>query len=98
MANESHLSLLKRGVEAWNQWRKQNPRVMPGPGEAFRPDELLSAAHLSGANLSGMDLNGANLSAAHLSRANLSRADLSMAGLSGANPAGLVAFDSTETK
>ena len=34
MANESHLSVLKQGVEAWNQWRQQNFDVEPDLREA----------------------------------------------------------------
>ena len=33
MANPEHLAKLKEGVEAWNKWRKDNPkikRVYPG--------------------------------------------------------------------
>ncbi|HZO75777.1 MAG TPA: hypothetical protein VFB60_26490 [Ktedonobacteraceae bacterium] len=29
MANEEHLSTLKQGVEAWNQWRRMNPLTCP---------------------------------------------------------------------
>ena len=26
MANEEHLRILKQGVDAWNQWRKDHPK------------------------------------------------------------------------
>jgi len=29
MANEEHVALLKRGVDAWNAWRLKNPDVVP---------------------------------------------------------------------
>ncbi len=29
MANKEHLAILKQGVDAWNNWRKQDPDVMP---------------------------------------------------------------------
>jgi len=64
MANEEHLAILKKGVEEWNTWRKENPYV--------RPD--LSAANLRMADLSGADLRGVHLIYADLSGANLSRA------------------------
>jgi len=27
--NAEHLQILKRGVEAWNKWREQNPEIHP---------------------------------------------------------------------
>jgi len=75
MANEEHLKILKRGVEAWNQWRHANPTIQLD----------LSEANLSQANLSGADLRVADLRVADLSGAHLSRADLRGANLSGAN-------------
>ncbi len=29
MVNPEHLEILKQGVEAWNQWRENNPDVEP---------------------------------------------------------------------
>jgi hypothetical protein len=29
MANEEHLAILRKGVEAWNAWRKENPDIRP---------------------------------------------------------------------
>jgi hypothetical protein len=71
MANEEHLALLKQGVEAWNEWKANNPDI--------RPD-------LSFATGNGITIRGAKLSGVDLSRANLSRADLSRADLIGAKP------------
>ena len=85
MANEEHLAVLKRGVEAWNQWRQKNPEVRPDLGRAKLARANLRGADLSGADLSGADLSGADLSGANLTWADLSRADLSGADLSGAN-------------
>jgi TIR domain/Pentapeptide repeats (8 copies) len=86
MANEEHVALLRKGVDAWNEWRDQE-----APGLKVN----LNGADLSGANLSGADLIGAtlldanlldaNLIDAHLSEANLSGADLSGANLSGSD-------------
>ena len=42
MANQDHLNKLNEGVDAWNQWRKDNPGITPD---------------LTGANLSGKTLN-----------------------------------------
>jgi TIR domain/Pentapeptide repeats (8 copies) len=66
MAKKEHLKILRRGVSAWNIWRKRNRGV-----------ELdLSRAHFRGADLEGADLHGVNLCAAQLYEANLSRANL----------------------
>ena len=51
VANESHLSVLKEGVRAWNQWRRANP---------------LDQAILVGADLSQVDLSGTGLRSANL--------------------------------
>lgn len=75
MANKEHLKILQSGVEAWNQWRKQNPDL--------RPD--LKGAVLREANLSKADLREADFKEAHLFLAYLNEADLSDANLSGAN-------------
>ena len=75
MANRKHLALLKRGVEAWNAWRRKTPQVRPN----------LSGAALFGATLCGADLRGADLRGADLSYAILCGADLSQADLRGAD-------------
>lgn len=62
MANPEHLSILKQGVEAWNEWRSQFTNIK---------------VDLSECNLSGMNLKGANLSEINLSKADLSEAKLS---------------------
>jgi uncharacterized protein YjbI with pentapeptide repeats len=51
MANESHLSVLKQGVDAWNLWREQHLLEEP----------TLSDADLRRANLSAADLSEADL-------------------------------------
>jgi hypothetical protein len=53
MANEEHLAILKQGVEAWNQWRRENPSIVPDLAET---------------DLTSRNLNGANLSKARLIR------------------------------
>jgi hypothetical protein len=78
MANEDHIAQLKKGVDAWNAWRKDNRDIRPN----------LSGADLSGANLSDTDLIEAILHKADLSRAILSNAILAGANLSGANLSG----------
>jgi hypothetical protein len=83
--NEEPLNLLKLGVEAWNQWRNDNPGVRPGLRGTDLREVDLSWANLSGADLRRADLSGADLSEAHLSEANLSGAHLNRAYLSGAD-------------
>jgi Pentapeptide repeats (8 copies) len=78
MANKEHLARLKQGVEAWNQWRRENPDA--------RPD--LSQANLGGAHLVEADLSGTNLFWADLAHANLHNADFSRSNLFGANLCG----------
>jgi uncharacterized protein YjbI with pentapeptide repeats len=66
MADPEHLAILKRGVEAWNQWM----------GEQFSSPPRLLTPDLSGADLSRMDLLRANLHGADMSKAILDCADL----------------------
>ena len=77
MANDEHVAILKKGVAAWNEWRRENPDIRPNLSGAN-----LRRAHLYGADLSGADLSRADLSEAGLSGADLSGADLSRADLS----------------
>jgi uncharacterized protein YjbI with pentapeptide repeats len=100
MADEEHLARLNQGVEAWNEWRENNPEIIPDLSRAYlREVDLREAdfrgAKLIGANLAGAELNRAELSGAMLSlayligvnfsAANLSSADLSSADLSRAD-------------
>ena len=64
MADESHLKILRQGVEAWNRWRKENPTIRPA----------LSGADLSNLNLSDINLNYARLDLAKFCRTDLTRA------------------------
>ena len=74
MANPEHLAELNKGVESWNQWRRENPYIVPN----------LRKADLSRVDLGKADLSRADLRKANLSRANLSFADLRDANLTGA--------------
>ena len=46
MADEEQLKRLKRGVEAWNEWRRNNPKVKINLVKAD-----LSKANLNGAKM-----------------------------------------------
>jgi uncharacterized protein YjbI with pentapeptide repeats len=89
MANAEQLSILKRGVEAWNGWRAKNIYVYTDLNQADLNGANLSGAdlriaHLRRADLFRADLRGANLSGADLSEANLTKANLNGASLGGA--------------
>ncbi len=88
MANASHLSLLKKGVKAWNERRLEHKLDHVDLSKADLSGANLREADLSGANLREADLSGANLREANLSGANLREADLRWANLSGANLSG----------
>jgi len=50
MANQEHLTIIKQGVNAWNKWRENNPRIQPD----------FSGADIRGINFKGMNLAGAD--------------------------------------
>jgi uncharacterized protein YjbI with pentapeptide repeats len=81
MANDKHIAQLRKGVAAWNAWRKQNPDIRPDLIEANLSGMDLSEANLREVYLGGATLVGANLHKSDLSRANLFDADLSGANL-----------------
>jgi uncharacterized protein YjbI with pentapeptide repeats len=86
MANDEHVAILKKGVQAWNAWRgEKNPDFVPDLSAAYLRGMDLRGADLSEANLRGADLSGAILTEAHLSRAHLGGADLAQANLRGAD-------------
>ncbi|MBD2535527.1 pentapeptide repeat-containing protein [Nostoc flagelliforme FACHB-838] len=58
MLNEEHNAWLKKGVQAWNEWKLKKSGII---------------TDLSKANLMGADLGEANLMGADLRWANLSR-------------------------
>jgi hypothetical protein len=85
MANEEHVTLLKQGVDAWNDWRRDNPAVRPDfSGADLRGVNLNAADWASGADLRGANFSGADLRGAGLLLANFGGADLSRVNLSGA--------------
>jgi uncharacterized protein YjbI with pentapeptide repeats len=107
MANEEHLARLKRGVEAWNQWREEYPEIRPDLADAdlhgehlhevnFEMAHLLAAnflgAYLYKSRLSNADLHEANLYGAHLYEAHLIGADLSGAILTEAHLEGATLY------
>ena len=49
MANPVHLTKLKEGVEAWNKWRKDKPKIRRDLTEANLTEANLEAANFTGA-------------------------------------------------
>ncbi|MFQ5628270.1 MAG: pentapeptide repeat-containing protein [bacterium] len=85
MADKHQLRIIKRGAEAWNAWRRENPKVVPDLSRADLSNQKLMAAHLRGANLEGVNFNRANLGSANLSKADLRHAKLQHTRLSQVN-------------
>jgi len=85
MANEEYLAKLEEGVEAWNQWREENPLLQPDLKGANLNFTQLQGVHLDSAQLQGAYLNGAQLQGAHLESAQLQGALLWVAQLQGAS-------------
>jgi uncharacterized protein YjbI with pentapeptide repeats len=81
MANSEHLAILRKGVEAWNKWRKENPRILPDlSGMSLRE----SHPNMQKINLSKADFRKVNLRDADLYRSWLIEADFSGSDLSNA--------------
>jgi uncharacterized protein YjbI with pentapeptide repeats len=96
MADREQLGIIRKGAEAWNTWRQEQPPSLEISLQKASLRNLdLSRANLSQANLSMADLVGANLKEADLRGANLidvylvgailEKAKLSSAKLTGAN-------------
>jgi hypothetical protein len=85
MADDAQLSSLKKGVKAWNEWRRKHQRIQLDLSGADLSEEDLRGANLREANLNEADLSGANLSGVNLRGANLSDTNLSIAVLRGAD-------------
>ena len=76
MADEKQFNILKQGVKAWNQWRKENSEIAPDLSGAFLDSEDLREVNFNNANLSKAQLSLANFFRANLIGANLEGADL----------------------
>ena len=98
MANPEHVAKLTEGVEAWNQWLRENSEILPNLTAADLIKANLIGVNLSEANLTGADFPGASLDGANLDGANLQSAvligtTLSNANLTGCRIYGISAWD-----
>jgi uncharacterized protein YjbI with pentapeptide repeats len=76
-----NMTRLMQGIEVWNAWREQNPKIAIDLRGVYLPREILSDFNLSNTDLSSANLSGANLNCANLSGANLRWANLHNADL-----------------
>ncbi|HYT45569.1 MAG TPA: pentapeptide repeat-containing protein, partial [Methylomirabilota bacterium] len=90
MASQEHLDILKQGVDAWNQWRRQFPNIQPDLSDADLSQTSLVI--LDGGDIIEINLSKTNLRGAYLFMTNLLAANLSGANLSGANLKGAQLF------
>src|SRR5438105_1858220 len=81
MANKEHLERIRLGVNAWNEWRRQNPKVMPDLMGAELNTSTYNLHHFSGANFREVNLRGTEIWSADLQGANLEGARLDDADL-----------------
>jgi hypothetical protein len=80
MANQKHLSILRQGAAAWNDWRRQNPTAKPNLSKA----DLTEIDFVGGTDF-GADLTKTNMRECNLSFVNLGGVDLSESTLTGAD-------------
>ena len=91
MANDKHVALLKKGVDAWNEWRDKNPDIRPDLSGADLQRRDLRYINFKNASLIDTDMTEAllyraNFIGAECSRlTDLSEARLGQAKLSGVN-------------
>ena len=88
MADDTHLSVLKQGVAAWNEWRAAHADTRPDLSNVSLRGLDLTKADLTGADLRKTDLRGTIFSGATLMGANLASANFFKAGLDGADLSG----------
>lgn len=67
MADNNQIEILSQGVEAWNNWREENPDALIDLKNAKLANSDLKNAYLVDANLEGTNLSAVNLINANLS-------------------------------
>jgi uncharacterized protein YjbI with pentapeptide repeats len=89
MANDEQLAILRKGVKAWNAWRREHPNLKKTRlGEREFRVESVHLLDLKGVDLAEADLKRVNFSMTHLTGANLSGADLRLADLTSSHLSG----------
>jgi uncharacterized protein YjbI with pentapeptide repeats len=84
VADQKQLIVIRRGVDAWNEWRRTGTAHVDLRGATLRGMDL-TGANLRGGKLSSADFTNAKLSGANLHGADLHQAQLGEANLRGAN-------------
>jgi uncharacterized protein YjbI with pentapeptide repeats len=85
LANEKHLAILKKGVDAWNKWRKEDTIIRADLTHANLKGENLAKINFHNIDLRGANLDNANLFLADFNKADVRDASLVEANLNGAN-------------
>jgi hypothetical protein len=76
MSDFDPVSILESGVDAWNQWRRDNPAERPSLSGIDFSDRDLTGVNLHELDLTDADFYGATLSQANLKMATLTGCDL----------------------
>lgn len=76
MANSKHLAILKQGVEVWNKWKKENPKITIDLSNTKLNSLDLSEINLSYGNLSNTDCSNTKFRNSELWSVNFSHANL----------------------
>ena len=88
-ARQTHLAILRGGVDEWNSWRTEHPEIRPLLYDCDLTRETLlielNGADFANAVLINSDLRGQKLKGANFHEANLGGAKLDCADLTGAN-------------
>lgn len=76
MGNPEHLEILRQGVDVWNKWREDNPKLKPNLEKAMLRKMNLKGAYLQKTNLQKTNLRYSDLGDSNISQSDLSKSDL----------------------
>jgi len=77
MTVSQQVGLIRSDINAWNEWRKVHPEILPNFWDANLSDSRLQGADLSYACLRGADLSGADFTGASIGYTSFGDTDLS---------------------